>query len=295
MQGLEWSDLRIFLALHRGRSIREAAKTLNVSHSTVSRRLASMEQELEVTLFIRGTEGLMASAMADLMLERAERIEAEIIGLERDVRGRDAELSGLLRITMPPPFAQGMIMKHLAIFADNYPDIDLQIICSYELADMSRQDADIAIRFQDEPDAHLFGRRLPAFGATVYATPDYIEKHTFTGNNPTARWIGWGDGNYAPDWLVKSKFSACKVRHNMADMSAQQAAAGAGMGMVFLPCIMGDPDPDLVRVPDSGVIRERSGWVLTHPDLKTTERVRVCVRFIVDAIRQHAAELNGQM
>lgn len=293
MSGIDWGDLRIFLAVHRGKSIRAAAKTLNFSHSTVSRRLASMEGDLGAKLFTRSTEGLVATAVADAVLGRAEHVEAEVLALEREVQGQDIKLSGPVRVTMTPPIAQSLIMPHLAEFAERYPDIDLEIISTYALADMSRHHADIAIRFQEKPDEHLFGRRWPAFGDSVYASPTYIEKHSFTGPNPTAKWLGWGDSARDSDWFRARPFPRCAIHHEVPEIYAQIEAAKAGLGMGLLPCFLADPAPGLVRVHGAGVVRKRQGWILTHPDLKTSERVRVCVRFLMDAVAEHQNLVTG--
>lgn len=293
MPGIDWSDLQIFLAMHRGRSIRAAAKSLNLSHSTVSRRLASMEDDLGAKLFIRSAEGLMGTAIAEVMAERAARVESEILALESEVQGQDVKLSGVVRVTMTPPIAQNLIMPHLAVFAQRYPDIELEVISTYALADMSRHHADIAIRFQENPDEHLFGRRLPAFADSIYATPDYISAHSFAGPGPTGKWLGWGEGEKHPDWIRKTPFPKCVIHHEVPEIYAQLEAARAGMGMGLLPCFLAEPIPDLVRVPGAGIVMKRQGWILTHPDLKTSERVRVCVRFLVDAVAKHRDLVTG--
>lgn len=295
MQGFEWGDLQIFLALYRGKSIRAAAISLGVSHSTVSRRLAGMEDSLKVKLFARSAEGLMASTAAETMIARAERVESEILNLQRDVVGQDTLLAGPVRITMPPSVAQHLIMPHLAEFADLYPDVALEVVSTYRIADMSRRDADIAIRFQEAPNGDLFGRRLPSFADGIYGAPHYVEKHSFTGSNPTGHWLGWGEGERSPKWALATPFDRCTVLHETHGLLAQVEAVKAGLGMAILPCFLGDADPALMRVPGAGIIEGRPGWVLTHPDLKTSERVRACVRFLVQKIETHTPLVSGHL
>lgn len=293
MNDLEWSDVGIFLAVCRGRSVRSAARLLDVSHSTVSRRLGAMEKALGARLFDRRPEGYFLTAAGERILPHAERVESEITALKTGVFGLDTELAGPVRITMPPILAQCLLMPHLARFSDLYPDIGLEIISSYALSDMSRRNADIAVRFQEAPDGFLFGRRLPAFGDSIYATRAYIEAHSFTGENPSATWLGWGDGEDRPAWTADMPFPAMRVGHDCPDPLAQREAARAGLGAAILPCFIGDPDPDLIRVPGVDAFKSRPGWVLTHPDLKTTERVRTCVRFLVAAVESHTGLVTG--
>ncbi|WP_104017925.1 LysR family transcriptional regulator [Roseovarius nitratireducens] len=294
MRELDWDQLRIFLAVHRGRSVRAAAQLLRVSHSTVSRRLTELETGLGARLFNRGPDGFVLTAVGEAALPRAERAETEILGLQRDIFGQDARLSGTVRITMPPVFAERLIMPHLAEFAARYPDVRLEIIPTYALSDLSRRDADIAVRFQEKPDQYLFGRRLPRFADAIYAAPEYVAAHRFDGEAPTATWLGWGDSEDLPAWVADTPFPRCRVWHDCADPLAQVEAAKAGMGMAVLPCLIGDPEPGLVRVMGQPPYKGRQGWVLTHPDLKTTERVRFCVRFICEAVDRHADLVTGE-
>lgn len=294
MKEFEWDDLRVFLAILRGRSVRAASKLMGVSHSTVSRRLQAMESQLGIKLFVRQPEGFVLTEVGEAMVERAERVESEILSLEREIFGRDTSLSGPIRISMPPHVAQHLVMPHIAKFAALYPDIEIEIDATYEVANLSRRNADIAIRFQAEPDDNLVGHRLPDFANSVYATPDYIAKHSFTDREPTGRWVGWGTKETLARWRDDSPYTNCKVHHCVSDPQAQLEAVKEGLGFAYLFCFMADPEPGLVRIPGQAKKILVPAWVLTHPDLVATERVRVCVRFLVDAIFKHESQLLGQ-
>lgn len=293
MNGFEWDDLRVFLAVQRGQSVRAASALLGVSHSTISRRLAGMETQLGTKLFVRTPNGLVPTETGFSIVGRAERIEGEVLGLEREIAGRDVGLSGPIRISMPPLLAHHLIMPHIARFTRMYTNIEVEIIATYDLVDLSRQHADIAIRFQDEPDDYLVGRRLPEFANAVYATPKYLATHEIVGLTPTARWVGWGGSRMQPNWKQVAELKNCKVGHMASDPMTQLAAVRENLGMGFFLCLLGDRDPDLVRVPPGKTYTERQGWVLAHPDLITSERVRVCVRFLIEAFKQHKDALAG--
>ncbi len=295
MKVFEWDDLRVFLAVLRGRSVRAASKLMGVSHSTVSRRLQAMELQLDAKLFVRQPEGFVPTEVGEAMIERAERVESEILSLEREVFSRDALLSGPIRITAPPPVAQRFLMPLVAEFAVLYPEIVLEIDATFDVADLRRRKADIAIRLQRQPESNLVAHQLPDFASAVYATPEYIAAHTFTGQEPTARWIGWGSEEALVEWRRESPFSSCKLHHHISDSLTQLDAVKAGLGFGFLFCFMGESEPDLVRVPPTNFVRLGWAWVLTHPDLVSTERVRVCVRFLVDAMAKHKRQLQGQV
>ncbi|MCJ8300111.1 MAG: LysR family transcriptional regulator [Pseudomonadales bacterium] len=296
MKVFEWDDLRIFLAILRGRSVRAAAKLMGVSHSTVSRRLQAMESQLGIKLFVRHPQGFILTEVGEAMVERAERVESEILSMEREIFGRDATLSGPIRISMPPLIAQYLIMPLIAEFSALYPEIQIEIDATYEIANLTRRNADIAIRFQAEPEGHLVGHRLADFANALYATPGYMAEHSFTGENPTGQWINWlrdsSRGTLAR-WQADSVYANCQTRHYVADPSSQLQAVKAELGFAYLFCFMADQEPALMRMRQSEKFEFIPAWILTHPDLVSTERVRVCVRFLLDAIAKHQSLIQG--
>ncbi len=141
MKVFEWDDLRIFLAILRGRSINAAAKLLGSSRSTVSRRLQAMEDQLAIKLFVRLPEGFVLTEVGEAMVARAERVESEILSMEREVFGRDGGLAGPIRISMFPQVAQSLVMPYIAQFSALYPDIEIELDASFEKANLTRRSA----------------------------------------------------------------------------------------------------------------------------------------------------------
>lgn len=293
MKVFEWDDLRIFLAVQRGRSVRAASKLLNVSHSTVSRRLQQMEDQLGIKLFVRQPEGFVLTETGEAMVARAERVESEILSLEREVFGRDAQLAGPVRISAPPLLAQHLFMPILAKFAVLYPDIEIDLDATFDVADLRRRNADIAIRFQSKPEPDLIAHRLPDFTNSIYATSEYIATHRFEGENSDARWIALGDKGVLASWRQDSQFAGCKVHHTVTDMQTHIEAVKAGMGFGYLFCFVADPEAALMRLPNAP-IQQVNAWVLTHPDMTSTERVRICARFLKEAIWEQEMQISGQ-
>ncbi|NOI80740.1 LysR family transcriptional regulator [Vibrio tubiashii] len=281
MSQFEWDDLRVFLALLRGRSVRAAAKIMQVSHSTVSRRLQTMEQQLGAKLFVRQNEGLQLTKIGEALIARAEKVESEILSMQREVFGQSTALSGTIRITAIPHIVQHLLIPCIAEFTQQYPEIDIQVNASYEMVNLSRHDADIAVRVQNQPDEHLVGHQLPDIASAVYATPNYIDTHNFTGDQASAAWIGWiPNPREMNKWHNQTPFSACKVKHAIYEPSAHLQAVKSELGFSYLFCFIGDVDGELKRIPDQGDIRQSPAWILTHPDLFITERVRVFAKFM---------------
>jgi DNA-binding transcriptional LysR family regulator len=289
-----WDDLRVLLSLLRSPNIRAAAQQLGVSHSTVSRRLGALEVALGAKLFLRHADGLTPTETAIALLGPAERMESEVQRLQMDLLGRDARLTGRLRLSLPPPLAQHLMMPILHDFMHAYPAIDLEVISTLGFSDLDRQHADVAIRFQHNPDPHLVGRRLPDVAYSVYASADYIAQHRFHGTDTNAEWIIWSEKDRTSSWFRGTALPDCRTGPIIPDPMAQIAAARAGLGMVYTLCFIADADPALHRVPGMGVMLDRPAWILTHPDARSSQRVRVCVNFLCEALTRHRPALAGE-
>lgn len=294
MAKLDWNDLKVFLALFRERSVRSAADKLGMSHSTASRHLTDLETSLGGVLFTRSRDGLLATSMAEQVFDNAERVEAEVLGLQREAASLDTELSGEVRVTAPPLLSQHMIMPHLAEFALQYPGIEISLHSSYSIDDLMKGAADVALRSQFSPNDNLVGRRLPDFVDRAYASPEFLANHWFNGDQTNAAWIGRGVADPQNKWVTDGPFPTAEVRHQIPDMQDQAQAAIAGLGMVSLPCFYADGLESLVRVPNTGPVSTRPVWVLTHPDLRTSVRIKTFVRFLVAAISMQEKQITGE-
>lgn len=286
----DWNDLQIFLAVEREGTARAAASRLKCSHSTVSRRLDALEARYGTKLFDRTPDGFVVNASGARILARAQQIEAEMMELERSVIGDDIRLQGDIRLTAPPPLMEFLLLPILRDFRERYPLINIELVPSYGYADLSRRDADIAIRFSDKPEDHLVGRRLPEFRDSIYAAPDYIAAHWPDGQ---PEWISWTDNAGFAKHIKATPFPKAPVSWQIPSLHLQAAAAAQGLGMASLPLMMGDNYPGLVRVPDAGLQRGRPAWLLTHPDLRRMERVRVFAKFLAEAIVAKAEAFGG--
>ncbi|MCP4384576.1 MAG: LysR family transcriptional regulator [Hyphomicrobiales bacterium] len=294
MAKLDWNDIKVFLALFRGRSVRSAAGELGMSHSTVSRHLTDLETSLGAVLFTRSRDGLLATSMAEQIFNKAEQVETEVLDLQREAASLDSVLSGQVRVTSPPLLSQHMIMPHLAAFAQQYPGIEISLHSSYSIDDLIKGASDVALRSQFNPNDNLVGRRLPDFVDRAYASPGYLSDHWFDGNQTNAAWIGRGVADPQNKWVTNGPFPDAEVRHQIPDMLDQAQAAAAGLGMVSLPCFFADGMEGLVRVPNTGPVSTRPVWVLTHPDLRTSVRIKTFVRFLVAAIARQEKEITGE-
>jgi len=295
---LDWNDLRSFLAIARAGSLQGAARALGVNHSTVFRRLNALEAALGVRLFDRLPGGYAPRPAGEDMRASAERVEHEVQDLELRITGGDVRLSGTLRVTTTDTLAHGLLMPHLEAFRAAYPGIELELITSNVFFSLSKREADIALRPGRQPDEAMVGRKLGDIAVAVYGAPDYLAAHgapgsvgelgshslisgdASLGHLPAVRWLG----KHAP-------VEAVVLRCN--SWLTQLAATRAGLGLAALPCFLADPEPALRRVlpPQPALASEL--WLLTHPDLRRTARVRAFMDRLAASLRKERDRLAG--
>jgi DNA-binding transcriptional LysR family regulator len=263
----------------RASSLREAADNLGVSHPTIRRRLETLETALGLHLFDRRSDGLHATPQAAELLETAEQVETSVFALNRRAASADPELRGPVRVTAPDVFMTDLLMPDLVGFAERHPQIDLQVETGYELADLGSREADVAIRAMahgTSPQDDLAGRLAATASRAVYG-----QDH---------QWIGWQGEERDRPWIRKTSYPDLPVSGRLNDPALQRAACAAGMGLTILPCFYAD-----------GVLERRSEpepymdiWILVHPDLRRSPRLRIFRDEMLAALRQHRPRLEGR-
>jgi DNA-binding transcriptional LysR family regulator len=291
---MNWDDIKIFLAMVRQSTVRAAAALLDMSHSTVARRIVALEKQIGVRLFNRTAHGYELTAAGTDILAAAESMEHEVLTLERRVVGRDQKLKGHVRVATSDFLATHLLIPSLPGFATRYPDIDVEMVTGYEALDIDRREADIALRITSKPPAHLVGRRLAAVAFAPFASRDYLREHDL--QPATSCWIGYqrNASEAALDWVRRSAYPRLPVRGVFESLLSQLAAARAGMGIGMLPCLLGDPDPLLVRLEPGKEPPMLELWLLTHPDVRTTARLRALIEFIARVVGRNKALLEGR-
>jgi molybdate transport repressor ModE-like protein len=289
---VDWDDLRTFLAVARAGSLTEAARALGVSYSTVSRRLAALEEGLGARLFERLASGYEPTPAGAEMLESARRMEAEFEALSRRVRGRDARLAGRVRVATTDALATSF-MPELAAFSRRFPEIEVDLLSTPEPAELAMREAEVALLVTDRPPPSLVGRRLARLPSALYASRAYLADHPADRELAAHVWVGWEEGMShipAARWMrehVPHARVACRVSTG----TALRSAVRAGVGIAHLLCFLADEDPALERLRPPEPALETGLWLLTHEDLRTTGRVRVFLDFMAEAIGRHRRRL----
>ncbi len=294
---MDWDDVRFFLALSRNGSVRATGDQMGVSHSTVARRIDTFEQAMGVRLFDRTPRGYVMTVAGEDMMETALRIEEDMNSLERRLLGQDAKLEGRICVTFPDNLTSNFLMPFMSEFSDAYPDIDLEMILSYRALDLSKREADVAIRYYRpgvQPPEHLIGRKLACVYYAHYASPAYLDKIDLSKNPSEIHWMAWADEGRFPDWVKSSPYPHIPTRHILENGTLQMQAAKSGLGISMLPCMAADADPDLVRLPDSIPEPYFDIWILSHPDLRETARLRLFRQTLSKNITNHLDLIEGR-
>lgn len=293
---MDWDDVRFFLALSRARSARSAGEMLGVSHSTVARRMELFEQKIGVRLFDRTPSGYTLTLAGEDMVDTATRTEKDMAALERRLLGQDKKFEGQICVTFPDSLTSKILMPDIVEFTKAYPGIDLELVLSYRVFDLSKREADIALRLlrtNTLPPAHLIGRKLTTVHYAHYASKKYISDHDVEGIISNASWTRWDETDRFPNWIKESLRPDIQGRNNLANGMMQIQAAKAGLGIASLPCFAADQEADLVRLPDSINQPYFDMWILSHPDLRETARLRVFREHITKAILKKVPLYEG--
>jgi DNA-binding transcriptional LysR family regulator len=291
---IDWDDVRYFLAAARGGSVRAAAKRLGVNHATVLRRIAQLEDRLGAQMFEKLPSGYRLTAAGEEVLELANQMEASSHQLETRVFGRDQSVRGLLRVTLPPPLANHLLMRDFADFARLHPDIEMEILSSGELANLTNREADVAIRVVYDRETlplNLHGLKGPELFGGVYMSRNQLATCRAGAPDPV-RWIVISSHGI-PDWASEGEIGATGVAFRTSDAAAQIAAVGQGLGMTTLPCFIGDADPQLARVPGADLHMYGTVWLLTQGETRKTKRVQLFTEFLSRRLAAHAPLLAG--
>lgn len=279
---LRWDDLRIVLAIAEAGSLAGAGRQLGVSHATVFRRLDGLEERLGVRLFERLPEGYAPTPAGEDLAAAARRVETEVLEAERRVQGRDLMPSGTVRVTTTDTLYAGLLAPVLAGFRREHPAITLEVTVSNRVHDLSRRDADIAIRPSDRPPEALVGRRLGRLRQAVYGAAGAGQAAALA----AADWIGPDDTmgyRTLERWMAATGYAErCVLR--LDSVLAMATAVRCGSGIAVLPCYLADADPGLRRLGEPVEALATDLWLLTHADLRHTTRIRALLDHVAAAL-----------
>ncbi|MBL8587743.1 MAG: LysR family transcriptional regulator [Methylobacteriaceae bacterium] len=291
---LNWDDLRLVQAIAETRSLGGAADRLGLNHSTVFRRLGALEDQLRLKLFERARVGYAATPEGAEMVALARRMADDVLDFERKIAGGDAKPSGELRIATNDSMVAYLLPPVLARFREAYPDIRLDMVVGNQPLNLSRRDADVALRATDTPPDTLVGRRIASIAWAIYAAPEVLARY----GDPwraDAPWIGYGEAlaSVPAVRMINERVAVERIVYRTSTVVGQIEAAAAGVGFSCAPCFVGEIDARVVRCNEPQAEIGRGLWLLTHPDLRHSARVRAFMEFVGAELTRRRRLIEG--
>ena len=288
---LDWDLVRVFLDVARTGRLTAAASRASLDVSTVSRRLDRLEAELGLTLFERGSTGVVLTEAGEKLVPAAEDMARALGELGVALDAVEAEAEGVVRLTAPPGVADVFVAPALIHFHARHPRVRVDLDASVGYADLTRGEADLALRVRRPERGDLVAQRLVEVRSVPAGSPAYVAELGPLRTTAAARWIAWGhDLAQIPEarWLAAHVHEPPVLRTSA--FSAQLNAAATGLGLVLAP------EPYLTRF---GLAPARPGrklaaawaalpvgelWLVGHVALRRVPRVAALWQFIADEL-----------
>jgi DNA-binding transcriptional LysR family regulator len=284
---MNWDDFRIVLAVSRAGTQAGAARMLRVDATTVGRRIAVIEEALGARLFDRLSSGYIPTDVGHRAIERAESVEREIQSVRDEIEGTDQRVEGPVRLTGLDAIFDHLVIPRLPRLLDLHPGLEITFASNLDLVDLSRREADIALRSREPQHPDSVGRKLGRLSQAAYGAKGFQP-----GDRPPL--IG------LPREYEASAFSALLLEHFPNGYIAARgnseghirALVKAGVGIGVLDCFAGDPDPGLTRVvPDP--VWTQTAWAEVHIAMAKAPRIRAVTDFLRDVFAEEADLLAG--
>lgn len=285
---MEWSDVRIFLAIARTGTLGAAARALQLSHPTVGRRLRALEEATGQTLFQRTADGFVPTEEGNAVIALAEQMEEGALAIERRLAGQQQNLQGTLRISSADWFGAYVLPPVIADYARACPNVEIEILTGTRLFSLAQREADIAFRIVPFDNPDVVQRRLVHLPYGVYVAegspePVYgdgagfrlITHDTSTGQFPDIAWLIESFPNATP--LLRSN-----------NRNVQGRLCREGVGIAVLPRVVGDQLVGLRRLRLAVEPPSRDIWMGYHRDMRRLQRLRA----FIDTVTRHAADLH---
>jgi DNA-binding transcriptional LysR family regulator len=289
---LDWDDVRVLLALCRKRTLRGAADALKVNATTVGRRLDALEAALGTRLFDRMKDGVAPTAAAEQLLAHAERVEQAALSLAAAAEGFEREPEGVVRISALPGVADHFVAPALPRLLARHPGLRIELDASIAYTDLSRREADLALR-TSRPDAgDLVAVKLVERRASVLGSPAYVRSLGTLARAADARWLTWGhDLAHLPDarWLL-ARVPEQAIALRSSSINALLCAAEAGLGLLLLsdaytqlrPLATARLSPALAA--ELETLPAVQLWLVGHRALREVPRIAAVWQFIIENV-----------
>jgi DNA-binding transcriptional LysR family regulator len=293
-----WDDIRLVKAIADACGLIGAAEILGINHSTVFRRLGQIEAAMKTTLFERHRNGYAATPAGEEMAALGARMENDVAAFALKLAGSQPAPHGELRVTTNDSLLVHLLTPLFAKFQTHYPDIRLDVVLGNQVLNLSKRDADIAIRATDNPPDTLVGRQIARVAWALYGrasdyqdAPEGVPTDLFD-----RRWVALADnlGHLQAAKHVRLNVAPENIVYKLNTVLGLADAIEQGIGIGHLPCLIGDNRAGLVRLSVPVDSFSAGLWLLTHPDLRHAPRVRAFMEFMGQELSRGRAIIEGQ-
>ena len=291
--------MRDFLAVAEAGSLSAASKRLSVSQPTVGRRIALLEDRLGAPLFIRTPKGLDLTDTGELILDHTRRMESEAHAVERLINGREATLSGNVRLSTIEPIGSHWLIQNLKPFRERYPDIQMEVHIDSQPVDLLRGEADIAIRLMNAGHADLITKKVGSLSWGLYASEEYLELNGTPKDladlenhkvvSPSLKIV-----EDVKSFIQIPNYHKAKTVFRSNNFLTLLNATREGIGIGVHVPINADSCSNLVRLFPEVTVLEMDLLMVMHPDLRRSARVRATWEFLSDLFKKNRAVLAGK-
>lgn len=286
---MNWDFYRYFLVTARSGSLKVAAKKLKVNQTTVGRNITALEEELGIRLFERRSDGFLITTAGQRILNSMQEVEDKINAAELVLAGKDEKPEGLVKLAMPGAFANQWLIPRLGPFIEKYSGVNLEFVTGPSLVNLTRREADLALRLVEPKQAELMVRRIGSMNLLIYGHKKLFEKSVYPRKIEDLErfsFIGLTpESTSKPELnLLKEIEGSIKVKVRSAAWSSVYAAIENGLGIGILPTFMGKNNSDLIPVLKH-LTASIPLWMVYHPDLKHAARIRMTIDFILELLK----------
>jgi DNA-binding transcriptional LysR family regulator len=283
---LDWGDVQFFVAVAEEGSMAAAAKRLRVNHSTVLRRIAHLERELGGPLFDRLPGGYALTANGNALATHLAGLSDQVDATQRRLMGLDTRLEGPVRVAASDIVVEGLLMPLLAGFRRRHPGVRIHLVVNYRFPTLTKNEADIAVRGVGAPPKNLVAHHIGDLQTVPCASRGYLKRAGRRTPLGEHRWV------VPDDTLPFRELDAWLRRHVAAGRIvaridslvglADAVASGLGVGMLPLPLVAARPQLVQLAPPEPGL--RKAIWLLMHPDVQHTARVRALYDYLRDCM-----------
>ncbi len=291
---MDWNQFQYFLKVADSGNITSAARALGVNHSTVYRRIRSLEDRLGVRLFERSRQGYNLTEAGEEILGRTRQIEDQIFAIRRELMGKDIRLSGNLKISTTDTIGYYWLPQYIRDFKEHYPEIFIDLDIQVRFTNLTKREADVVIPAVNMQPDYMVGRKLTKIYFRLYASRTYVEQfglpetvkdfsvHRFLVPSESLARLP------ASQWLKKHVPNHCMAAASD-KLSTLFKFAQQDLGIAALPHYVGQSDTQMVEIMELPEHCHRHVWILTHPDLRNTARVKAFMQFMYQRVKASSA------